>query len=100
VLTFGLLAAIFGIAMIVIFISVVAADNLSYLSVYALPGIARYFLIIPYLLVALAAGAFLVSIAHWRSPAGPLWERIYYSLLTLCAIGVVTIIIAEAFLVV
>jgi hypothetical protein len=100
VLVFGLLAALFGIAMIAILISVVAAGNLSYLSVYALPGIARYFLVIPYLLVALAVAAVLASISRWRGPVGPLWERVYYSLLTLCAIGVVTIIIAEGFLIV
>jgi pimeloyl-ACP methyl ester carboxylesterase len=100
VLVFGLLAVMFGIAMIAILISVVAAGNLSYLSVYALPGIARYFLVIPFILVALAVVAVLVSIAHWRGPAGPLWEKVYYSLLTLCAIGVVTIIIAEGFLIV
>lgn len=99
ILSFTLLAALFGIAMLV-FVIRVTVTNLAFLSVYALPASARPFLLIPFFLIVLCAGAFVVAVNHWRNPTGPLWERIYYSILTGLAIVFVVLIATQGFLVV
>jgi hypothetical protein len=58
-----------------------------YASALSIPGSAWPLFLIPPLLILIAAGMVVVSLAQWRqgvlSPSG----RLYYSLVTLCAIG-------------
>lgn len=97
-LVFGLLGFIFLFSMFVFFFNLLFS-NLTYLSVFALPGTARPFLFIPYFLIILAVLIVVMAVQSWRISAGPLWERIYFTLITIAAAGFITILVFQDFLV-
>ena len=67
------------------------------LNVNAVPPIMNLFLIIPWLLLLLAAGMGITAVFLWRDEAQPLWERIYYTVLVLTAVGYLFILNLHGF---
>jgi len=96
-LLFGLLALVFAISMTV-FIITILFTSLSYLSVYALPARVRPFLYLPYILLLLAIGIWVSGVLLWRDREQALWEKVYYSLLGLCAAGYVLLLGLQGFI--
>ena len=86
VLMYGILGMALLIAMLV-FVIIIFLENSSYLSVYALPASVRPYLLIPYLMLIVLLGIIFSLIYFWRNPSKPVWERIYYSFLAICATG-------------
>ena len=86
ILLYGIFGITFLIAMLVYTIKMFL-ENPSYLYVYALPAPAKPYLMLPFLMLAVLFGGILSMIYFWRNPSEPVWERIYYSLLVLCATG-------------
>ena len=98
VLAYGLLGFIFCAAILVYFFDVLFS-NLTYLSAFVLPSGARIYLFIPFVLIGLAAAIVIAAIQLWRSAAGRLWERIYYTLITVCAVLFISIMAVLGFVI-
>lgn len=97
VLAFGSLGVIFVVAMIS-YLAITLFYLPTYLSVFAIPGDARPFLIIPYILLILVAAMIMMTFAIWRSHVGTLWERFYYSVLVILATGYIGLLGYHGFL--
>jgi len=97
VIAYGLLALLFAISMLV-YVIFVLSSNLNYLSVYVLPSSATLFLLIPYILIMLNLGMLMFAIYQWRNKMGRLWERLYYSSLTICGMGFLALLSIQGFL--
>lgn len=67
------------------------------LNINAVPPIMNLFLIIPWLLLLLAVGMGITAVFLWRDKAQPLWEKIYYGLLVLTAVGYLFILNVHGF---
>ena len=97
VLLFGFLGVVFGVG-IITYIAITLIYQPTYLSVYAIPGSARPFLFIPYILLFMVVAMLFITLALWRKHVGTLWERAYYSILVLCAAGYISILGYHGFL--
>ncbi len=97
VLLFGFLGMVFVVG-IISYIAITLFYQMTYLSVYALPGGARPFLFIPYLLLLLVIAMLFITLALWRRHIGTFWERSYYAILVLCAAGYISILGYHGFL--
>ena len=91
VILFGLLSFIFAAGLIgVSFYAIVSNTNLLILS--SLPGWSGPLFIIPWLLIGLALGLMVTTILVWRSSGWSIWGRLYYTFLTLAALGYVVVL--------
>lgn len=97
VLAYGIMGAVFVVAMIS-YMATTLFYLPTYLSVFVIPGSARPFLSIPYILLILLVAMLMVTFALWRSRTGRILERLYYSFLVLCAVGYVGILGYHGFL--
>ena len=97
VIAFGFLAVVFVVAM-TSYVALTLFSLPTFLSVYTLPGSARPFLFIPYILLLLVAGMLVTALVLWRNRDGSAWERLYYSLLVLCAAGYLGVLGYHGFL--
>lgn len=82
---FGVLTAIFAIALTG-FLATALLDT-RFAIALAIPGSAWPIFLIPPLLILIAIGMVIVSIVQWRSGLPSGFGRVYFSLVTLCAIG-------------
>jgi pimeloyl-ACP methyl ester carboxylesterase len=97
VLVFGFLAMIFVVAMMS-FVTLTLFSLPTFLSVYSVPGSARPFLYIPYILLLLVAFMLVITLVLWRNHVGSTWERLYYLFLGLCAAGYIGLLGYHGFL--
>lgn len=97
VLLFGFMGVVFGVGLIT-YIVITLIYQPTYLSVYAIPGSARPFLFIPYILLFMVVVMLFITLALWRKHVGSPLERTYYSILVLCAVGYVSILGYHGFL--
>jgi pimeloyl-ACP methyl ester carboxylesterase len=97
IILFGLLGLFFGVGLGgVSLYALVANTNLLVLS--SLPGWSAPLFIIPWLLMLLALGLLVATFLVWRDRAWPVWGRLYFTFLTLCAVGYVAALAAGGLL--
>jgi hypothetical protein len=92
----GILALVFGILALV-FVSGTTFFTISSLlngmaNIFTIPGAATPFFIIPLILIIIALALFIVAVSGWRKKVWPIWAKIYYSFLTICAVGYVIVL--------
>ncbi len=97
VLGFGALAVLF-VAVLIGFVADVLFSNITYLTLYVLPATAKPFLAIPYLLLLMAMGILVFAFFVWRNPAKSVWSKLYFTFVTICAVGYVAILGYHGFL--
>jgi pimeloyl-ACP methyl ester carboxylesterase len=97
VLGFGFLGVVF-IAGLVGFIGYVLVSENSYLYAYSVPGMARLILIIPPLLMGLTMVIVIAAVLVWRQHNWSIWDKAYYTFLTICAVGYVLMLAYHDFI--
>jgi len=94
----GILALIFGMLALV-FVSGATFFTMQSLfngmaNIFTIPGAAAPFFIIPLILTIIALALFIVAASGWRKKVWPIWAKIYYSFLAICAAGYVVVLAA------
>ncbi len=93
IILFGLLGLFFGVGLGgVSLYAVFANTNLLVLS--SLPGWSAPLFVIPWLLLLVALGLIVATVLIWRGSAWSIWGRLYYTFLTICAVGYVVVLSA------
>ncbi len=93
VILFGLLSLLFVVGLTgVSLYAIIANTNLLVLS--SLPGWSGPLFVIPWLLALLALALIAATILVWRKSGWSIWGRLYYTLLTLSAVGYVIMLAA------
>lgn len=89
VIVFGLLALIFVVGLNIFIIQSLSGSMaiLSVVSSWAAP-----LFVVPYLLGLLALGIIALMIWSWLKKEGNIWSRLYYTFLTLCVVGYLTML--------
>jgi len=97
VILFGMLSIVFvaGLTGVSVY-AIVVNTNLLVLS--SLPGWSAPLFIIPWLLALLALGLVVATILMWRRSGWSIWGKLYYSFLTLCAVGYVVVLSIGGFM--
>ncbi|MCB0171621.1 MAG: alpha/beta fold hydrolase [Anaerolineae bacterium] len=89
VIVFGLLALVFVVGLNIFIVQSLSGSMaiLSVVSSWAAP-----LFIVPYLLALLALGIIALMIWSWQKKEGTIWSRLYYTFLTLCVIGYISML--------
>jgi hypothetical protein len=92
----GLLLVSFPIALIVLLITGVASDGNAVL--FGFPASTWPLFLIPWVSAFLAMFMFLATIQGWNSVEWSVWRKVYFTLLTLCALGCIALLVYWRFL--
>lgn len=92
----GILALLFGM-LALIFVSGVAFFTIQSLlngmaNIFAISRSAVPFFVIPLILILISLGLSIIAVSSWRKKVWPLWAKIYYSFLAICAVGYVIVL--------
>lgn len=96
VVLFGGLAMLFVAGLSIFIVQALTRTPMLILSVIS--GYAMPLFVIPWLLTLLALAMVVAAVLLWLRRGGSVWGRLYYSLLTLCALGYVVMLAATGML--
>lgn len=87
----GLIALVFCVALLAALVSVIASNNLMILYL-GVPGSIRWIFFLPPLIVLLTLGMAAAAVMSWVRRSWKVGERVYFSLLTAAALGIVVLL--------
>src|SRR6185369_2517177 len=80
---------VLGLVAIVIYLVLVNQDLL----LYGVPRLSAPLFLVPFLVAVLTLGMIIGVVFAWRGRYWPLWQRLYYTFLTLMAVGFTALLI-------